>query len=248
MPLFGQNVDGMKSRQDIAGLTAALYDKSPSVRSQAAQALGSLRNESAVEALVEAAARSRERERTAVDKALASPDPKHSANFYINRIASEEYTLRTTIVQALGTIGRERAIRALFEMLDEETGQMEGSLRQDIQTTAADTLQRDGDRSIPLLCELLGHQSVAAREWAAHCLGSFSGSQAIVALITAAYDEDEHFDVREASLYSLAKMGDRRVIPYLEDLQHSGNRSIVRDAQAALAGIRQRFPLSHQTE
>ncbi len=62
------------------------------------------------------------------------------------------------------------------------------------------------------------------------------------ALIVAAYDENEDFDVREAAMRSLGNIGDRRAIPYLEDLLHSGNRSVVRDAQAALIGIRQHSP------
>jgi HEAT repeat protein len=84
------------------------------------------------------------------------------------------------------------------------------------------------------------------RQWAAHCLGDLSGEAAINALIAKAYDEQENFDVREAAMLSLATIGDRRAIPYLEDLLQSGNRSVARDAQAALIGIRQRHPLPQE--
>ena len=72
------------------------------------------------------------------------------------------------------------------------------------------------------------------------------GNEVIDTLVEAACDEQEDFDVREAALRSLGNVGDRRAIPFLEDLLQSGNRSIARDAQAALIGIRQRYPLPGQ--
>ncbi|MDE3089052.1 MAG: HEAT repeat domain-containing protein [Chloroflexota bacterium] len=209
----------------------------------AAEALGIIKDDAAIDALVNASANSRERERAAIDAAIDSPDRKYSINLYINRIAADEYTLRSAIAIALGRIGGERAIRALFDLLASETGRMESSVKSDVKTSINDALQRGGDTFVPLACEELKHSSIEVRQWAAHCLGDLGGDQAIHALIAAAYDEAEEFDVRETALRSLGGMGDRRAIPYLEDLLQSGNRAVVRDAQAALIGIRQRFPL-----
>ncbi len=217
-------------------------------RTSAAEALGMIKDEAAIDALVQAIARSRTREQAAIDEIVESPNRKHSLNFYVNRIAADEYTLRSAIAIALGRIGGERSIRALFEMLASETGQMADSVKSDVRNAIADALQREGERFVPLACEELKHSSMDVRQWAAHCLGDLGGEPAVNALIAVAYDEQEDFDVREAAMHSLGNVGDRRVIPYLEDLVQSGNRSIVRDAQAALTGIRQRFPRSFGDE
>ncbi len=209
----------------------------------AAEALGWIKDETAIDALVDAMAQSRERERASIDAATSAPNRRYRDNFYVNRIAANEYTLRSAIAIALGNIGGERAVRVLFDMLATETGRMESSVKSDVKTAISRVLEEDGQRFAPLLCEELKRASVDVRQWAAHCLGDLGGEQAMHALIAAAYDEQENFDVREAALLSLAATGDRRAIPYLEDLLHSGNRSVVRDAQAALTGIRQRHPL-----
>ena len=218
-------------------------DSSIAERTTAADALGMIQDEAALDALTQAAAASRERERGDINAAINSTDRQYSINFYVNRIAADESMLRSAIAIALGRIGGEGAVRALFEMLAGETGQMADSVKSDVKKSISDVLEREGERWIPLVCEGLKHASAEVRQWAAHCLGELSGEAAIEALIAAAYDEQENFDVREAALRSLGNMGDRRAIPYLEDLLQSGNRPIVRDAEAALIGIRQRHPL-----
>ena len=211
-------------------------------RMSAAEALGMIKDKAAVGALVEASTRSRERERADIDAAMESPDREYSINFYVNRIAADESTLRSAIAIALGRIGGERGIRALFDILASEDGRMADSVKSDVRNSIADALAREGQGFIPLACEELKHSSMEVRRWAAHCLGDLGGEQAVTALIATVYDEHEDFDVREAAMRGLGNIGDRRAIPYLEDLLHSGNRSVVRDAHAALIGIRQRLP------
>jgi HEAT repeat protein len=208
----------------------------------AAEALGKIKDEAAVGTLVEANARSRERERAGIDAAMESPDREYSINFYVNRIAADESTLRSAIAIALGRIGGEQGIRALFDMLALEIGRMADSIKSDVRNSIADAIEREGQRFVPLACEELKHPSTEVRQWAAHCLGDLGGEQAVTALIAASYDEQEDYGVRETAMRGLGNLGDRRAIPYLEDLLHSGNRSVVRDAQAALIGIRQRLP------
>lgn len=232
------------ARSTVSAITELLLaaDNKLGEKTSAADALGMIKDDAAIDALVNAAAKSRERERGDINAAINSSDRKYSINFYVNRIAADEYTLRSAIAIALGRIGGERAIRALFEALALETGQMAESVKSDVRNSIADALQRGGERFVPLACEELKHSSMDVRQWAAHCLGDLGGAQAANALIATAYDEKEAFDVREAAMRSLGNIGDRRAIPYLEDLLHSGNRPVMRDAQAALAGIRQRSP------
>jgi HEAT repeat protein len=236
------------ARSAVPAIAELLLTTNDSIaeKTSAAEALGSIKDEDAIDALMQAANASREREHGAINTAIDSTERKYSINFYVNRIAADESTLRRASAIALGRIGGDRAIRALFEMLASETGQMADSVKSDVKNSIADALQREGERFVPLACEELKHASAEVRQWAAHCLGDLSGEQAANALIAAAYDEQEEFNVREAAMLSLATIGDRRAIPYLEDLLQSGNRSVVRDAQAALIGIRQRHPLPQE--
>lgn len=233
------------ARSTVSAITELLLAANNSLaeKTSDAEALGLIKDESAMDALVDAIAQSRARERASIDTIVDSSDRKYSINFYVNRIAADEYTLRSAIAIALGRIGGERGIRALFETLASETGQMGESVKSDVRNSIADALQREAQRFVPLVCEELKHTSADVRQWAAHCLGDLGCEPAINALIAVAYNEQENFDVREAAMHSLANIGDRRAIPYLEDLLQSGNRSIVRDAQAALIGIRQRHPI-----
>lgn len=233
------------ARSMVPAIAALLLtaDNSLAEKTSAAEALGLIQDEAALDALLDAAAQSREREHASIDTATASTDRQYSISFYVNRIAANEYTLRSAIAIALGRIGGARAIRALFEMLALEAGQMADSVKSDVRNSVADALHKDGERFVPFVCEELQHASADVRQWAAQCLGDLSGEPAIRALIAAAYNEQEVFGVREAALHSLGNIGDRGAIPYLEDLLQSGNRSVVREARAALTGIRQRHPL-----
>ena len=235
----------LRARSAVSAIGDLLLagDSSIMEKTTAAEALGLIRDEAAIDALGQAAATSREREHDTINAAVDSTDRQHSINFYVNRIAADESMVRSAAALALGGIGGERAVRVLFEMLAEETGQMADSVNSNVKKAIADVLEHEAERLIPLACEELKHASAQVRQWAAHCLGDLSGDAAIDALIAAAYDEQEIFDVRETALRSLGNMGDRRAIPYLEDLLQSGNRPITRDAEAALIGIRQRHPL-----
>jgi len=233
---------GARSTMSAIAELLLAEDNSLAEKTTAAEALGLINDEAAIDALAQATDASRERERGAINAAIDSPDRKYSINYYVNRIAADESSLRSAIAIALGRIGGERGIGALFEMLATETGQMANRVKSDARNAIADALQRVGQRFVPLTCEALKHSAVEVRQWAAHCLGDLGSEQAVSALIAAAYDEQEDFDVREAAMRSLGNIGDRRAIPYLEDLLHSGSRAVGRDAQAALAGIRQQSP------
>ena len=240
-----QALGELGARSALPAIAALLLspDSKLAEKTTAAEALGSIKDDSAVDALVQEIANSRERERGTIDAAIDAPDRKYSLNYYVNRIAADEYTLRSAIAIALGRIGGERGVRALFEMLATETGQMASSVKNDAKTAISAALESDGQRFVPLLIDELKGKSVEVRQFAAYCLGDYASEDAVNALIAAAYDEQEDFDVRASAMRSLANIGDRRAIPYLEDLLHSGNRAVVRDAQAALTGIRQRHPL-----
>jgi HEAT repeat protein len=212
---------------------------------EAADALGKIGDEGAIEPLLQAHVVSQRRERDLIDAARAAPDRRYRDGFYVNRIATDEYQLRTTIANALARIGGARAIHALFEMLATEQGAMASSVKSSIRAAIARALEAADARIVSPLCDELKHPSAEARQWAAHCLGEFGDASAADALLRAARNDQEEFAVREIALISLGKIGDARTLPDLQDLMRSGNLVLSRNAKACASAIRQRLGLPH---
>lgn len=209
----------------------------------AAEALGKLGDAAAIEPLVRANEISRHREQETIAAILASPDRRYRDNFYVNRIATDELELRTTIAHALAQIGGAAALRALFTMFATEQGAMEASIKNKLREAIQGVAKKLGNKAVPILCEQL-HQSAAhVREWAAHCLGEFEDVQAIQQLVRVATNEDETFEVRVAALNSLGQIGNHDALPRIEELIHSPNRVIARDAKQCVTTIRTRLGL-----
>ncbi|MBI5032029.1 MAG: HEAT repeat domain-containing protein [Chloroflexi bacterium] len=232
----------LKATKAVAAIVGMLLasDSTRGERIAAATALGKIGDESTIDALAQASETSREREHASIDAALESRDPKYRHNLYVNRISADEFELRAAIAQAIGHIGGGRAIQALAEMLAAEKGAMEGSVKQSIRS-AMSTAAAKSD-SLPAICQSIKHPSAEVRYWAANCLAEFNVPTAIDALLRVAYDENENFDVRQIALMGLGRIGDARVIPYIEDLQDDANHGIARDAKQCLMAIRGRLP------
>lgn len=209
----------------------------------AADALGKLGDASTLDALVRANTISRQRERTVIDATLAQADKKYRAEFYINRIATDEYTLRVAIVKAIAAFGDARALTTLFELLATEKGVMESNIKSAIKTAIGDLLENADAELVAMLRENLGHASPDVRECAAQNLGECEDASAIELLVARAADEAEEFAVREAAFLALAKIGDERAFPELERLMQSGNRGLAREAKQCWLSIRQRLGL-----
>jgi HEAT repeat protein len=217
-------------------------DSTRGERIAAANALGKIGEANAIDSLVQASLVSQQREKTSIDTALESPDPQYRAGFYINRISADEFELRAAIAQAIGQIGGARAIQALIEMLVAEKGAMESSVKSSVRSAMSVALQKPD--ALPALHQATKHSSAQVRYWAANYLGDYSDSASVDALLRAAYDENESFDVRQIALIGLSKVGDARVIPYLEDLTHDANLGVARDAKQCAAAIRARIKFS----
>lgn len=207
-------------------------------RIAAANALGKIGDVATIHSLAQANETSRQRERKTIDAALVSADPKYRANLYINRIAAEEYEVRAALARAIGQIGGAPAIQTLSEMLVTENGAMASSVKNEIHTAMGTAAQKPD--ALAALCQALKHSSSEVRYWAAHCLSDLNDSASVDALLRAAYAENENFDVRQIALIGLGKIGDERVIPYLEDLMHDPNPGIVRGATQCASAVRAR--------
>ena len=213
-------------------------DSARGERIAAANALCKIGDEANIGSLVQANDASRRREHATIDAALVSPDPRYRANLYINRIAAEEYEVRAALAHAVGQIGGASAIQALSEMLITENGAMESSVKNEIRAGIAAAAQKPG--ALAALCQMIKHASSEVRYWAAHCLGDLNDAASVDALLRAAYDENESFDVRQIALMGLGKIGDERVMPYLEDLMHDPNPGVARSAMQCASAVRAR--------
>lgn len=206
----------------------------------AANALAKIGDASVIDALMQASETSRQREQASIDAALESHDPNYRPNLYVNRISADEFELRAAIAQAIGTIGGAQAVQALAEMLVAEKGAMESSVKFSVRS--AMSIAANHPNTLPALCQAMKHSSSDVRQAVANLLAEFNEPSAVDALLRAAYDENENFDVRQIALVGLGRIGDARVIPYIEDLQQDTNQGIARDAKQCLMAIRGRLP------
>ncbi|CAG0947938.1 hypothetical protein ANRL1_04732 [Anaerolineae bacterium] len=215
-------------------------------KADAVEALGKIGDESVMDVLVQANALSKERERDLIEAATTSPDRRYHEGFYITRIATDEFMFRSTIASAIARFGGMRALEALFDMLATENGHMANNIKSAIQTAITNVLRKGDAESVARLAGKLKHSSEDVRQWAAQCLGEFGDARVADTLIEVASNEEEPFLVRQAALMSLSQIGDRRTLPFLEDLQKAGNRGLARDAEMCAIQIRQRYPIAPQ--
>lgn len=208
---------------------------------QAAEALGKLSDATTVDALFLASEVAREKRE--IDAVLIVSDKTYRPEFYVNRIATDEYNLRVAIARALARLGGERAIEKLFQLLAAENGAMASAAQAAIKAAITAALERGDATYAPLVRAHLAHTSVIVREHAAHCLSAFPDAESMDALLDVVYNEQEVLSVRAAAFITLGKIGDARILPHLEELIHSSNASVAREAKQCLFTIRQRLNL-----
>lgn len=211
----------------------------PADRAEAASAIGLIGDADGIEPLVQACALSREREQQQLARANANPDPNVRPETAINMISSDEYLLRSTVMSALAKIGGELAIKSLFEILASETGPMQGSAKTACKAAIQEALDPMQPTYAPVLYDQLASPSADCRQYAAQCLGELGDASAVEYLIAIASNESEPFPVRQAAISGLGRIGDLRALPCLDDLSHSPQRGIARDAKYNATQIRQ---------
>lgn len=210
---------------------------------QAAHALGKIDDAATVAMLQRAITVSRKREQDLIDLARAAPDRRYRDGFYINRISTDEYELRTTIAGAFATLATVDALNALFEMLAAETGAMASSIKSQVRVCIEQACAKLGARAAPVLCNQLRHHSVEVRQWSAQNLINYPERPVIDALVRAACDETEVYDVRVAALTTLSNIGDEPILPAIDALVTASNKSLAREAKQCAIAIRQRLGL-----
>ncbi|MCX7840135.1 MAG: HEAT repeat domain-containing protein [Anaerolineae bacterium] len=210
---------------------------------QAAEALGQLGDTSAIDALFLASEQNLTLEEREIDAVRMIPDKTYRPEFYVNRIATDEYNLRVAIAHALAQLGGEHAIEKLFQMLAAEDGAMASATQAAIKDAITVALERGNAAYASLVRAQLAHPSATVREHAAHCLRAFPDTESVDALLDVARNEHEVFSVRAAAFVTLGQIGDARALTTLEELLDSSNPNVVREAKQCLFTIRQRLNL-----
>ncbi len=220
-------VKKLKERRDIQGLVRAVGNKDHGVQYEAVEALGDLRDPSAIPALmgaltgdqysgirwkaVEALTKIGSDSVPSLVAVLKNPDPD----------------IRWKAAVALGEIGDHRGISPLVELL--------GDSDRFVRSRAAYALVHIGPPAVPSLTDALDHPDASFRLGVVGALGKIGDPQAISALVDALGDRSP--DVRQEAISALSNQGGR-AIPLLSDRLHDPDRFIRRRAVLALAGMR----------
>lgn len=123
MPLFGKpNIRKLRDRRDTSGLLKALdYAKDRNIRNQAVEALGDLRESSAVEPLLERLDNDSYGSQEVIIQALASIGDERAVSPLIARIRRQRASFSTAEISALRKIGLP-AVKPLLHLLKDKVG------------------------------------------------------------------------------------------------------------------------------
>ncbi len=226
-------------RGDISLPLQALEDRRPAVRRAAAEALGALRDERAVEPLLRALEDRRPAVRRAVARALGQLGDARAVGPLLRALEDEDWTVRRATAEALGELGDARAVGPLLRALEDEDWT--------VRRATAEALGELGDaRAVRLLLHALEKGQWAVRwaaAWALRTLAQKLGrmgdeqavTQTLALLLRALEDEDE--DVRRAVAWALGALGDARAVgPLLRALEDE-DKNVRRAAARALGEL-----------
>jgi len=209
--LFGTDVKKLKETRNVQGLILALKNKDPTVQYDAAEALGDIRDNRAVEPLVTAL---KNDEFSGVRWKAAEALSKIGApavEALIGALRHDDDDVRWKAAVALGEIGDPRAIEPLIIQLCDED--------RFVKSHAALALGTIGEPAVNPLLRALSEGDGNLRWGAAIALGKIRDPRAIEPLIRALADKYEN--VRAESASSLASMGKPALGPLLRFLKFS---------------------------
>jgi HEAT repeat protein len=228
MALFGPpDVAKLKAKGDVPGLIKALgYTGDPSVRRDAAAALGDLGDARAVEPLG-AALRNPNwehdwRDSGAAVEALGRLGAPAVATL-ISLFAYHSQVVRIGAAEALGTIGRP-AVQPLVALM--------GDADLETRELAAQVLTAIGDEALQPLIEALNDPAIGRRVRATKVLGDIGDPRAVEPLARAL--KDTHAGVRQAAAKALGIIPDARIVPPLIAALGDSDMSVRRTAALAL--------------
>lgn len=192
------NVRRMKEERDTAGLVLALRHRDAGVQYEAAEALGLLREPSAVPSLMAALTGDRySGVRWKAAEALARIGAP-AVEPLIQALGHQDEDVRWKAAIALGEIADMRAVPPLIALLGDDD--------RFVQSRASYALGQFGNEGIPPLKVALESPSPDIRRGSARALGRIRDPQAMDALLCRLGDPDD--SVRAAALEALTALGD----------------------------------------
>jgi len=209
--LFGTDVQKLKETRNVPGLIFALQHKDPTVQYEAAEALGEIGDDRAVEPLL-AALKNDETSgvRWKAVEALSKLGTPAVAGL-IGALQHNDDDVRWKAAIGLGEIGDPNAIPSLINLLCDDDRY--------VRSRAAYALSMIGEPAVdPLICAL--REGDGNLRWgAAIALGKIQNPRAIEPLIRALADKYEN--VRAESAAALAAIGKPALGPLLQFLKFS---------------------------
>lgn len=194
-------------------LIQALNDENPKIRENSAAALGKIGNERAVQPLIELLGDENNEVQRAAEIALGNiNEPAVESLVGTMNDQNEIFPIRLATISILGTIGDERAVEPLIQMLGGTDA-----------VDAATALGEIGEPAVEPLIDVLEDNNPLVRAYAARALGGTGDSRAVEPVIELLNDEDEN--VRSNAAMALGKLDDRRAIePLTKALDDKSNR------------------------
>ncbi|RZB32933.1 MAG: hypothetical protein AEth_00279 [Candidatus Argoarchaeum ethanivorans] len=213
---LGKIRDGRAVKYFILLLNYNQYD----VRDAAAEALGEIGNEKAVEPLIQALKKyhpfgSRLESRYEISEALGKiGKPAVEPLIQVIKNKNIGFGVRNGAAFALGKIGNEKAVEPLIQVLIDESD------RHNVRREVVLALGEIGNEKAvePLIQVLRGRYDFYKdiRNSAAIALGKIGNEKAVEPLIQVLIDESDRHNVRSAVACALAKIGDERAVKPLE--------------------------------
>jgi len=209
-------------------LQTALEDENSDVRSSAAEALGKIGSEKAVEALLQAFKDEDWNVRYRAAEALAMIGSEKVVEALLQALKHEDSDVRRSAAEALGNIGSEKVVEALLQALKHEDS--------DVRSHAAVVLGKIGsEKAVEALLLALKDEDSHVRSIAAAALGKIGSEKAVEALLQALKDEDSH--VRRSAAAALGNIGSEKAVEALLQALKDETSFVRRSATNALAMI-----------
>ncbi len=199
-------IKGQHAEPVIKRIASLLEDKNSYVRERAADALGEIGNEKAVDELILALSDEDRSVRWRAASALGEIGNEKAVDALILALSDEYSYVRERAAEALGKIGNEKAVDALILALSDEYS--------DVRGRAADALGKLGnEKAVDAFILALSDEDSYVRGSAADALGEIGNEKAVDDLILALSDEDSY--VRGRAALALGKIGNEKAVDEL---------------------------------
>jgi len=210
-------VVGLSVTEAVNVLIPLLDEGISDIRSEAARALGMLKAEDGIEALVRVLTLDGGSSVSAISDALATINPRKAADILLEIVMEKSFVMLTlkNVSRALAVIKDARAIEPLAQWI--------GYPFPDMQSFAVNALGEIGTDEVlqPLLIALLwqGHDD-SVRRLAIEALAKVNPSQAQRELLREL--DNENSVVRYWAVEALARLGDEEAIPHIQRAMREG--------------------------